>query len=103
MIEVNSENFQEQVLNNKLPVVVDFWASWCMPCKMFAPTFEKVEKEFDGKVIFAKVNVDQSQDLAQKNDVRGIPCMIIFKDGKEADRLVGALDEGTFRSKISAI
>jgi len=103
MIEVNSENFQEQVLNNKLPVVVDFWADWCMPCKMFAPTFEKVGKDFDGKVVFAKVNVDQNQELAQKHDVRGIPCMIIFKDGKEADRLVGALDEGTFRSKISAI
>ena len=102
MIEVNSTDFEEKVLKSELPVVVDFWADWCQPCKTFAPTFEKVAAEFEGKMVFAKCNIDQNSDLPQKYDVRGIPCMIIFKEGKETDRLVGALDEGSFKAKINS-
>lgn len=102
MLEVNSQDFEEKVLKSDVPVIVDFWASWCAPCKTFAPTFERVSKEFEGKMAFAKCNIDQNADLPQKYDVRGIPCMIIFKGGKESDRLVGALHEGTFKEKINS-
>lgn len=103
MHEITSANFQKDVLGSKTPVIVDFWAAWCGPCRMLAPIFEKVSKDFAGKMVFAKCDVDANQDLAQKYDVRGIPCMVIFKNGKEADRLVGAMDENTLKTKISAV
>lgn len=102
MLNITSQNFQSDVLNSKLPVIVDFWAEWCGPCRMLGPVFEKVSKDFAGKMTFAKLNVDMAQELAQQYDVRGIPCMIIFKNGKEADRLVGALSEGILREKINS-
>lgn len=102
MMSITAQNFQQDVLNSKLPVIVDFWADWCMPCKILGPIFEKVSKDFAGKMTFAKLNVDHSPDLAQKYDVRGIPCMIIFKHGKEAERLVGAMNEGLLREKIQS-
>ena len=103
MLAITAQNFQQDVLNSKTPVIVDFWAEWCMPCKMLAPVFEKVSKDFAGKMNFAKLNVDHTPDIAQKYDVRGIPCMIIFKNGKEADRLVGNMNEGMLREKISGV
>jgi thioredoxin 1 len=102
MLNITAQNFPQEVTNSKLPIIVDFWADWCMPCKMLAPVFEKVSKDFAGKMHFAKLNVDQSPQLAEQHDVRGIPCMIIFKNGKEADRLVGAMNEGILREKIGA-
>jgi len=103
MMNITSQNFQSDVLHSKQPVIVDFWAEWCMPCKMLAPVFEKVSKDFAGKMAFAKLNADQSPDIAQKYDVRGLPTMIIFKDGKEADRLVGNMTEGMLREKINGV
>lgn len=102
MHEITSANFQKDVLGSKAPVIVDFWAAWCGPCRMLAPIYEKVSKDFAGKMVFAKCDVDANQELAQKYDIRGIPCMVIFKNGKEADRLVGAMDENTLKTKISA-
>ncbi|MBI4145606.1 thioredoxin [Candidatus Woesearchaeota archaeon] len=102
MLSITSQNFRSEVLGSKLPVIVDFWAEWCGPCRMLGPVFEKVSKDFAGKMTFAKLNVDTSPELAQKYDVRGIPCMIIFKNGKEADRLVGALSESILREKITS-
>ncbi|HSU73027.1 MAG TPA: thioredoxin [Candidatus Binatia bacterium] len=102
MLNITTQNFQQDVLNSKLPVIVDFWAVWCMPCKVLGPIFEKVSKDFAGRMHFVKLDVDQSPQLAETYDVRGIPCMIIFKNGKEVERLVGAMNEGILREKIGA-
>ncbi len=89
MLELNADNFEQEVLKSDIPVVVDFWASWCGPCKMLAPIFEEVSKEFAGRMKFAKLSTEECPELAEKYEVRGIPCMILFEHGKEADRIVG--------------
>ncbi|MBI4151178.1 thioredoxin [Candidatus Woesearchaeota archaeon] len=102
MLAVTQATFTKDVLQSNLPVIVDYWAVWCSPCRMLAPIFEKVSKEFAGKMVFAKCDVDANQSLAQQYDIRGIPCMVIFKHGKEVERLTGAMDENLLKSKISA-
>ncbi|MAG91869.1 thioredoxin [Candidatus Woesearchaeota archaeon] len=102
MLEITKDNFEKDVLNNKLPVLVDFWAPWCGPCRIVGPVLEKLSSEFANKLVFAKLNVDENQDTAAKHDVRGIPCMIIFKDGKELDRVVGAFPEPELRKRIDS-
>ena len=92
--ELSDSNFEADVLKSKLPVVVDFWAPWCGPCKMFAPTFEKVSAKFADKVVFAKINVDDHEQAPAQYGVRGIPTLLLFKDGKVAATKVGALSEG---------
>ena len=89
VLELNKENFEKEVLQSDIPVVVDFWASWCGPCKMLAPIFEDVSKSFEGRMKFAKLSTEDCPEIAEKYDVRGIPCMILFEHGKEADRIVG--------------
>ncbi len=94
-IEVNDENFQEKVIeqSKKVPVVVDFWASWCSPCLMLGPILEKVAKDYEGKFVLAKVNVSESQMMAGKYEVRSIPNVKLFKNGEAVDEFVGALPE----------
>lgn len=87
--ELNEETFQKNILQSKKPIIVDFWAEWCAPCKILSPIFEELEKEMNTKIDFAKINVDKFQIIAQENDIRGIPCLIIFQKGKEADRIIG--------------
>jgi len=95
MVEVNEENFQKEVLekSKEKPVLVDFWAEWCMPCLMLGPTLEKLEKKYNGKFILAKINVDQNQALASRYRIMSIPNVKLFKGGKEVDGFVGALPE----------
>ena len=100
MIELNDGNFEKEVGHSKMPVLVDFWAPWCAPCRIVGPILEKISKEYTSKLMFAKLNVDESQELASRHDVRGIPCMIVFNHGKEIERIVGAFPEPVLRSKL---
>ena len=100
MLDITKETFEKEVLKSRIPVLVDFWAPWCGPCRIVSPVLEKISSEYTGKLKFAKLNVDDSQEIAAQHDVRGIPCMIIFKNGKEIDRIIGAYPEAQLRGKI---
>lgn len=101
-INVTDEAFQKTVLENTLPVIVDFWAPWCGPCKMLGPILDKMAKEFEGKLIVAKVNTDEHQEWAGKYGVQGIPTMLMMKDGKIVHRQVGVLPEPMLRDTIKS-
>lgn len=88
-ITVTDSDFETKVLKSKLPVLVDFWAPWCGPCKMIAPLIEEIAKEYEGKLMVAKLNVDDSPATAQKYSVMGIPTLLFFKAGKPVKQLVG--------------
>lgn len=100
MLELNESNFKKEI--SKGFSVVDFWAEWCGPCKIIAPVFESLAPEFKG-VKFAKLNVDEEQRLASAFSVQSIPTLIIFKDGKEVDRLVGFQSKPMLKAKIQAL
>ena len=91
IIEVNDDNFEEKVLNSDVPVLVDFWAEWCGPCKMIAPILEEIAPNYAGKVQIAKLNTEHSSDTPAKYNVRGIPTLILFKNGENTATQVGAL------------
>lgn len=103
MKEINKDNFDKEVAQSKVPVIVDFWAPWCGPCRIVSPVLEKISSEYKNKLVFAKLNVDDNQEIAARHDVRGIPCMIVFKNGNEVDRIIGAYPEAQLRSKIDLI
>lgn len=96
-IHVTDGAFEKTVLKSSIPVVVDFWAPWCGPCKMVAPTLDKLAKEYSGKVLIAKVNTDEEQEWAGKFQVQGIPTMLFVADGKIVHRQVGAMPEPMLR------
>jgi thioredoxin 2 len=92
-IELTNNNFDDVIVNSDIPVIVDFWAPWCGPCKMMGPNFEKSAKNFSLKTLFAKVNTENEQNLGARFGIRSIPTLIIFKNSKEVHRVSGALDE----------
>jgi thioredoxin 2 len=94
-IELTNTNFDEVVVNSDIPVIVDFWAPWCGPCKMMAPTFLKTASKYPLKTLFTKVNTENEQNLGARFGIRSIPTLVIFKSAKEVEKLSGALDEGT--------
>ncbi len=102
MNELNPANFKQAVLESKKPVVVDFWAEWCGPCKQLAPLFEKTAGILGTKAVFCKLNIDEegNADIAQKYNVMGIPCVLVFSHGAEVDRIVGMLPEAQFQQKL---
>jgi len=96
IVTVGTDNFQDQVLGSETPVLVDFWAEWCGPCRMVAPTLDQLADEKDGSLRIAKLNVDHNQELAVQFQVSSIPTFILFKDGKVADRMMGAMPKNAF-------
>ncbi len=99
-IHVTDEAFEKTVINSDLPVIVDFWAPWCGPCKMVAPTLDKIAKEYAGKLIVAKVNTDDHSTWANKYGVQGIPTMLFMSGGKVIHQQVGALPEPMLRTVL---
>lgn len=92
-LKLTKANFEELVLRADKPVLVDFWAPWCMPCRMLAPTIEEMAKEAQGRAYVGKINVDEEGELAMKYGVRSIPTLIIFRNGQEVERMVGLQDK----------
>ncbi|RMH45450.1 MAG: thioredoxin [Alphaproteobacteria bacterium] len=99
-VPVSDQTFKTEVLDSEVPVVVDFWAEWCGPCKMIGPALEELSDEYAGKVKIAKVNVDENQAVAAQLGVRGIPALFLFKDGKVVSNKVGAAPKAALKTWI---
>lgn len=103
MVTLTEKNFPQEVLQSHLPVLVDFWAEWCGPCKMIAPILDELALEYDGKVKFGKVNTDENQELATEHGIRAIPTLLLFKDGQIADQVVGLLSKRDLKHKLDEV
>lgn len=102
-IHVNDNEFENTILKSTMPVVVDFWAPWCQPCKMIAPVLEKLAAEYDGKITIAKVNTDENPEWAMKYGVQGIPTLLFIKDGQVKDTIVGVVAASVIKSKMDGL
>ena len=98
IVELSEDSFQREVLQAELPVLVDFYAPWCGPCKMIAPLLEQLAAEFQGRIKFTKLNVDEAPNLAGNYEISGVPTLVIFRGGKLADRMVGFRGTNAFKS-----
>lgn len=101
-INVTDQTFQQQVLQSDKPVIVDFWADWCGPCKMMAPAFEDLAREYQGRMVFAKLDVDENPGVASAYGIRGIPTLLVFSNGKVVDQLIGARPRDDVKNHIES-
>ncbi|MFT6054387.1 MAG: thioredoxin 1 [Roseivirga sp.] len=101
-IEITDANFEELVLNSDKPVLVDFWAEWCGPCRMVGPVVEEIAGEYAGKAVVGKVDVDANPNIAAKFGIRSIPTLLYFKGGEKIDSVVGAVPKGTLTTKLES-
>jgi len=101
MLEVNDQNFEAEILQSDIPALIDFWAPWCGPCKMIAPLVEELAQQYAGKVKVAKLNVDVAPETATRYGVRGIPTIILFKDGQDQEKIVGAAPKARLEQMIN--
>ena len=99
-MDINDDNFKKEVMESELPVLVDFWAPWCMPCKMIAPILESVEIQHSGKLKVCKINVDESPEITAQYNIISIPTLMIFKNGEVQEEMVGALPRPELESKL---
>jgi len=102
-VAVTDSEFQELVLKSETPVLVDFWADWCAPCKMIAPIVEELAEEYDGQIVFAKVDVDSSPLTAAEYGIRSIPTLLVFKDGSPVDQVVGAVPKAVLKQRLDSV
>ena len=101
--EFTDDNFEKEVLQSTSPVLVDFWAEWCMPCRMLAPTIEKIAKDYAGKVKVGKIDTDANRDVSVKYGISAIPTVILFKDGQVSQKFVGLRAEREFKEAIDSV
>jgi len=101
-VEFTEANFEELALKSDKPVIVDFWAEWCGPCRMVGPVVEEISKEYDGKAVVGKVNVDENPGISAKFGIRNIPTILFFKNGEIVDKSVGAVPKAALTEKLDA-
>jgi thioredoxin 1 len=102
LLQLDSKNFKDTIGQGTTPILVDFWAPWCGPCKAIAPILEELATELDGKLTIAKVNVDDNGELAAQFGVRAIPTLLLFKGGQVAEQYVGMMDKASLKSKVTS-
>ena len=103
MIHLTNKNFEKEILHSDIPVIIDAWAEWCMPCQLMAPVFEELSKDYQGKLKFTKLNTDEEQDIASSFGIQGIPSLIITEKGEEIERIVGFSPKQELKHKIDSI
>lgn len=102
IVQIEGENWQTEVMDSTIPVLVDFWAEWCGPCRAVAPILEELAAEMDGQIKIAKVDVDSNQQLAGQFNIRSIPTLLIVKDGVVQEQMVGAMNKAALKAKLDA-
>ena len=103
VLQVTDATFEEEVVQSDLPVLVDFWADWCQPCKMIAPIVEELATEYEGKVKFSKIDVDSNPQIASQFGIRGIPTLLVFDGGSAVEQVVGAVPKSVLKKRLDSV